>query len=212
MSRANQAAGTAPAASALRTTAGLRMTATGRKPFGRRRIQPATAGTPSTASIPPTMATIGPVEGDCTSSTTPAAVAATSAAPNEVEPRAAAVGRDRAPEEGEEQRAEHRQGDHRTPAEQPSMTPPASGPRQLTAAAMPATRPSAGALGGSGVPRADDGHAESGYGGRPGALDDPGCEEHPEVRRQRTGERTGDIRPTPMRSGSRIPTRSETRP
>ena len=91
----------------------------------------------------PTTATTSPADGDCTSSTMPAAVRATRSAPTTSSraPLPPAVS------------ARHRNGTTRIPtignaitARQPniaSTTPPASGPRQLTAAAMPASRPNA---------------------------------------------------------------------
>ena len=60
----------------------------------------------------------GPVDGDCTSSTTPAAVAATSSGAEQVEAGAAPGGGHPAPQQRQHQHAEHGQRDHRAPAEQ----------------------------------------------------------------------------------------------
>ena len=143
ISIANHEAGTAAAATALRTTRELRITETGRKPCGRRRTCRATAGAPNTIRPMPTSATTRPVDGDCTSSTMPAAVPATSSAPrmSRLAPLPSSVS------------ARHRNGMTSTPStgsaitarqpNAPSTRPPTSGPRQLTAAAVPASRPNA---------------------------------------------------------------------
>ena len=143
ISMANHAAGTDDAATALRTTVALRITSTGRNPSGRRRTLARTAGTPSTSSPAPSAATSRPAEGDCTSSTMPAAVRATTIAPTTSSraPLPSVVS------------ARHSSGTTRAPrigsaitTRQPnaaSTTPPISGPRQLTAAATPARRPKA---------------------------------------------------------------------
>ena len=150
ISRANHAAGTAAAARALRTTTGLRITVDGQEAVrpaadpGRRR-----PGTPSTASAAPTTATDGagrrrlheqhharrpwrPRERRrrgrggrrCRGRASSATAAAASAAPSIGSAMTA-----------------------RQPSS-PSMVPPASGPRQDTAAAMPATCPRATASAG----------------------------------------------------------------
>ena len=189
ISRANHAAGTAAAASALRTTAGLRITATGRKPFGRRRTQSrdgryaehrehrADDGHGQTGRR-------GLHEQHHSSGG-----AGDERCADQVEPGAAALGRHRAPEQGQQQGAEHRQGDHRAPVEQ--ALDRTTGQRPDAAhrggeAGDPAERHPPD---GPGVAGADDGHAQRGHGRGSGALDDPGGEQDPEAGRQRSRQR-----------------------
>ena len=190
ISRANHEAGTAEAATALRTTVALRITSTGRNPSGRRRTVARTAGTPRTSSAAPTAPTTSPPDGDCTSSTIPAAVRATRTAPTMSS---------RAPLPSVES-ARHRNGTTRAPRIGSAITA-----RQPNAASTrpPIQRPEAAHRRGharqptegepahrSAVASREHGHTQRRHGGSAGTLEHAGAEQHLEGRGHRRHERT----------------------
>ena len=174
--------GTAAAAMALRTTSGLRITLTGRKPCGRRRTCKATAGAPSTIRATPATPTTRPVDGDCTSSTIPAAVPATRMAPT----------MSRLAPLPSSDSARQRNGMTRMPSTGSAITP--RQPTRLSTSAAGQRPEAADRRGGSGQPPereaahgplvagGQDRDTERGHGGGAGALEQPGAEQHAEGR------------------------------
>ena len=188
MSIAIHAAGTAEAATALRTTVALRITSTGRKPSGRRRTFARTAGTPSTSRLAPIAATSSPADGDCTSSTMPDAVRATTIAPT-TSRRARCPRGQRAPQQRHDERAEDGQGHDGAPAprslDQAADQRAEAAHRGCDARKAPERQPADLA----GVLRGQDGDAQRRHRGGAGTLQHAGAEQHLEGRRERRDQR-----------------------
>ncbi len=187
---ANQAAGIAAAARALRTTAGLRITDRGRNPCGRFRTWAVTPGTPTASSPMPTRATTSPLDGDWITRISPAAVTATSTAPVDVERSPRALTDERAPDERDHDQPEHRQRQHPAPPgddlEQTAEERTEAG-HERRHRGQPAERQAADV---AVVAGADDRHPQHGDGGHSGALQQPGQQQEGERRREGRADRT----------------------
>ena len=109
--------------------------------------------------------------------------------PEQVEPGAAALGRDRAPQQRKQQDPEHRKCDHHAPAEQALDHASGQGAEAADGCGHPGHATEGRTLRGTDEASADEGDTEGGYGGGPGALQDPGHEQRAEVRSQSPGER-----------------------
>ena len=212
ISSPNHAAGTAAAASAERTTTGLRITSRGRNPSGRRRTCSATSGVPSPSSSSPTSAITRPVEGDWISSTSPAAVSATRIAPSTSRraPLPSVVsarhtnGITSAPSIGIAITARHPKA--------ASVSPPSSGPRLVTAAAVPASRPRASPRTAPSYRPLRIATPSVGTAAAPAPCTSRAKRSTPYVGASAASSAPPVIRPMPTSSGVRMPTRSEKRP
>ena len=212
MSSANQAAGTAEAASALRTTTGSRMTAA--------------AGSPRAAAHPgrdggdaePEQQRAGRrhhdarTAGDCTSSTRPAAVPATSAAPRRSSRAPVPCVGQRPPERGDDEEAERGQRDDRPPAGEVGHQATGQRTERAHRGRRPGDLPEGGGADGAVVAGADDGHAEAGTAAAPAPCSSRAPSSTSMFGAKQPSTALPAMSPTPTSRGSRMPARSAARP